>query len=111
MTVRATWYRFWQEFGMAQHHGVGPTPLGPSPRNPFLDGLLATHLYVSLVAILDEGLEKAREARDLAFPPRSRKDLHARIELLRDDLSNADALHEVRDRRNELSHTAGDYSD
>lgn len=79
---------------------------GGTFRNPLLDYLLPSLLYVKMVAILDEALSFFVAARGLTMPKEYRKSLHGRIEFLNDQslIANCFALHGIRDLRNLLAH-------
>ena len=79
---------------------------GDTFRNPLLDYLLPSLLYVKMVAILDEALFSFIGDRGLSVPKKYKKSLHGRIEYLNDQslIANYTALHDIRDLRNLLAH-------
>ena len=103
--IRLEWMRFLQNVEMARHYD-SPYELerASMPRNPIVDAILPTLLYVQLVSLLDEGLEAYRSAKDVPFPPKGKQDLFHRIELLKDHLRTPSQLHELRKKRKPLAH-------
>lgn len=110
--IQRAWNRFLQELELAKNYhmpyvlgGVGNTF-----RNPLLDYLLPSLLYIKMVAILDEALVLSIRNRGLTLPKKYRKSLCGRIEYLNDEslLRNYVPLHDICDLRNLLAHQASD---
>ena len=104
------WHRFLQEIELAKNYHM-PYLLnrfGATFRNPLLDYLLPSLLYIKLVAILDEALVFLIDHRGFTVPNKYKKSIHGRIEFLNDEgiIANYSALHGVRDNRNLLAHEA-----
>jgi len=78
-------------------------------RNPLLDQLLPSLLFLRAASILDESLELCIQIKDIPMPRSQYRDsLEGRISVLCDAgvLNNADDLHSIRKRRNDVSHGA-----
>lgn len=110
--IQQAWNRFLQEYELAKNYHM-PYLLngfGGTFRNPLLDYLLPSLLYVKMVAILDEALHSFIGDRGLAVPKKYKNSLHGRIEYLNDQslLENYAALHDIRDLRNLLAHEASE---
>ena len=75
-------------------------------RNPILEYLLPSLLYIKMVSIPDEALMGYSEERDLTIPKNYRKSLHGKINFHHDQgiISNATALHAVKEKRNAIAH-------
>ena len=75
-------------------------------RNPLLENLLPSLLYIKTVSILDEALTIHIEDRGLAMPSTYRNSLQGKIDFLSDlgILHNTKRLHEIREKRNALAH-------
>ena len=106
--IPKAWNRFLQEVELAKHYH-SPYILigfGDTFRNPLLDDLLPSLLYVKMVAILDEALVIFIRDKGLTVPKKYQKSLHGRIEYLKDqaEIASYTALHDVRDLRNLLAH-------
>lgn len=106
--MQQAWNRFLQEVELARNYHMPYTlnGFGGTFRNPLLDYLLPSLLYVKMVAILDEALSFYMSNRSLKLPKKYKKSLHGRIEYLNDQslISNYTSLHDVRDLRNLLAH-------
>ena len=107
--IQKAWNRFLQEVELAKNYhmpylldGIG----GGTFRNPLLDYLLPSLLYVKMVAVLDEALVFYISDHGLNAPKKYKKSLHGRIEFLNDQslIANYASLHAVRDLRNLLAH-------
>ena len=76
--ILKAWHRFLQEVELAQNYHM-PYLLngfGGTFRNPLLDYLLPSLLYVKMVAILDEALVFFINYRGLIVPKKYKKSLH-----------------------------------
>jgi len=106
--IQQAWSRFLQEIELAKNYHM-PYLLegfGGTFRNPLLDYLLPSLLYVKMVAILDEALVSFIRDRGLTVPKKCHTSLNSRIEYLNDQslIANYVALHGIRDLRNLLAH-------
>ncbi len=106
--IQQAWNRLLQEFELAKNYHM-PYMLngfGTTFRNPLLDYLLPSLLYVKMVTILDEALTFFICDRRLTVPKKYKKSLHGRIEYLNDQslVANYATLHDIRDLRNLLAH-------
>lgn len=106
--IQESWNGFLQEVELAKHYhrpyllyGFGGTF-----RNPLLDHLLPSLLYVKMVTILDEALVFYISHRGLTVPNGYKKSLHGRIEYLNDQslIENCVTLRGIRHLRNRLAH-------
>ncbi len=113
--ILKAWHRLLQELELARNyhmpyllHGFGGTF-----RNPLLDYLLPSLLYVKLVAILDEALVFYIKHHGLTVPKKYKKSLHGRIEFLNDQglIADYSSLHKIRDLRNLLAHEVSEMTD
>ena len=76
-----TWQRFLQDLELSKHYPHVYMLSGSSGvRNPLLENLLPSFLFVRLVSLLDEGLKSYIIAENLGKTKRG--DLHHRIEFL-----------------------------
>lgn len=77
-----------------------------SHRDPLLDRILPSLLYIKAVTILDDALRTLIATRGLRMPKRYPDSLAGRIDFLADGdiLDNRAEFHRVRLRRNELAH-------
>lgn len=103
------WSRFLQDLELARNYPLTSNLSrlgGASVRNPLLEDLLPTYLYLRLISLLDEGLSTYIISEGLGSP--KRPDLANRIELLSDQgrLGSAPDLHDLRTRRNSFAHTS-----
>jgi hypothetical protein len=106
--VVQAWEKFFQDLELARHYHLMATSSSPQARNPLLDQLLESQLFVALGSVLRDALAAYSLALGRAVPQGGR--LHALIELLQDKLADPDAMHRVRDRRNALAHEPGVYA-
>lgn len=83
--------------------------IGRTNRNPLLDQLLPSLLFLRAVSILDEGLKLYIQISDISMPRSKYRDsLEGRISVLSKTgiLNNSDELHSIRRRRNDVAHEA-----
>ncbi|MCH8135451.1 MAG: hypothetical protein IIB77_05675 [Proteobacteria bacterium] len=75
------------------------------PTGNTLDTLLPTAIYIALVSIIDESIEKYLEEK---YPEATHHNLNTRIKCMatRSELIDPDRLHEIRKRRNSFAHDA-----
>lgn len=104
------WFLFLQQFELLKHrHAVWLLKdHGPVPANPTVDEAISTLSVIKAVCLLDEALELYRDAEGIAYPPKSRQDLNARIALLAEAgrLRDSSELHRIRRLRNGLAHSS-----
>ena len=109
------WHRLLQELELARNYHMPYmlTGFGGAFRNPVLDYLLPSLLYVKLAAILDEALVFYINHHGLTMPKKYKKSLHGRIEFLNDQglISDYSALHKIRGLRNLLAHEVAEMAD
>ena len=103
------WRGFLQKVELAKNYN-GLTRLESPflPRDPIAEAILPTLLYVQLASLIDDGLEAFQETRKGTRSDKKRS-LSDRIELLRNDLSDPDALHAIRQARNPLTHDPHEF--
>jgi hypothetical protein len=81
----------------------------PSPvKGAFLDASLPAVYLLAIVAVLDDALSDYIYANGIVWPPRKRRDLCNRIDVVAGAVPAIDAarLHEVRQLRNSVAHPA-----
>ncbi len=85
----------------------------PAMRNPLLESVLPSLLYIKMVALLDDALTSLMERRGLSPPKKFPDSLKGRIDYLEHKgiLSKSPQLHDVRERRNELAHETNAQAD
>lgn len=109
---REVWQRFRIEAEAAKHYHL-PYSLytGQSHRDPLLEELLPSLLFIRATAILDDAVELWLNQNDHVLKHPYKNDLNGRINYLGDKaiLTNITALHDTRLRRNELAHEARSY--
>ena len=108
--ILEAWHKLLQELELAKNYHM-PYLLngfGGTFRNPLLDFLLPSLLYVKMVAIFDEALVFLIDGRGLILPKKYKQSLHGRLEFLNDQriIQNYSALQDVRENRNSLAHEA-----
>jgi len=104
-----SWQRLLQEIELAKNYHLPYVLLGGTrvTRNPILDYLLPSLLFVKAVSILDEALVFYTNSQNLTMPKKKYGDsLKGRIDFLddRDILKNAADLHDIREKRNKIAH-------
>lgn len=104
----SSWRVFLLEWELAKHyHYPYLLYMGRTNRNPLLDQLLPSLLFLRATSLLHEGLKLSIAIRELVLPKDKYKDsLHGRISFLDDEgiLSNGKGLHDIRKRRNDIAH-------
>jgi hypothetical protein len=106
----------WQRF-LGDHHRIKMYPkylassagLSGELRHPYLDNLIASILFVNLIAFLDDTFIYAIKEKILPEP--DRQDLDHRIQRLAALLADSDRCQSLRKRRNTLAHSQGVYCD
>ncbi|MEM7336764.1 MAG: hypothetical protein AAF490_32125 [Chloroflexota bacterium] len=106
--VSSRWSNLLIENAFARHHRLFhmiKSGGGSSP-TPILDDALPGMLLLRVVSMFDDILEQHINDAELIFPRDLRSNLHGRIELLgiSNLVSNAEQLHEVRVKRNQVAH-------
>ena len=107
--IRKSWERFHQEALLAANYHMAPrrTVIASEKiRNPVLDRLLPSVLFLRVVSIFDEALEFYIDDRSIQWPPDKERNLNNRINVLDDNriLRDSATCHCIRERRNELAH-------
>lgn len=107
------WHRFLQQvvlareyqlpFELAQHVRRSEDAVA-GPKNPVLEELLPSLLFVRLASVLDEYLEDYIQMNDIRVS--DKRSLYDRIEALRHPLTEAERLQGIRKRRRPLAHEA-----
>jgi len=111
------WLTFLRQLAMARSYPMpyGLDAAGPAVRNPFLEHLLPSMLFVRLLSLLDQALLIYLDQEGLTVPRayKNRRALKGRLEFLRDHgvLQDYVALDDLRDRRNGLAHDAAKHCD
>jgi hypothetical protein len=105
---RTPWKRLLQEVELARnyHWPYALIGVGRTFRNPIIEAMLPSLLFVRLVSLFDEALTDYLENQTIHWPPKTKQDLNGRIALLdgAGRLLNAASLHVLRKRRNLLAH-------
>ena len=100
--------RFWQDLELARNYSRPYllVSLGPIIRNPILEVILPSLLYIRMVSLFDDGLISYIDNNNLSMPKRYRPDLNGRINFLSDNalIKAADKCHRIRERRNSIAH-------
>lgn len=102
----------WDEFvinaKLAEHYNMAAQISGAllAHRNPILDALLPSLLYINLMSLLDGALDLYMGIKKLSIPKTYRNDLNGKIGFLMDQnvVKNGTALHTLRRKRNEAAH-------
>ena len=107
---KKSWRTYLLEMEGAKHyHFPYLLYMGRTNRNPLLDQLLPSLLFLRSASILDEGLKLYIQIKDIPMPRSKYRDsLEGRISVLSDTgvLNNSDDLHSIRKRRNDVAHEA-----
>ena len=113
--ILKAWHRLLQELELARNYHMPYLLFGISGtfRNPLLEYLLPSLLYVRLVSILDEALVFYIKHHGLTVPKKYKKSLYGRIEFLNDQGLIADyaTLHKIRKFRKILAHEVSAKTD
>lgn len=83
-----------------------PDPAASPVKGALLELMLPGLHLLNAVAVLDEALSDYVEVKNLPWPPKTRRDLFNRIEVVAKALPELDAqrLHRVRELRNSIAH-------
>ncbi|HWE36494.1 MAG TPA: hypothetical protein VG406_08010 [Isosphaeraceae bacterium] len=109
--IQSSWNGFLVDAELAKHYQMANMLAAgghlPAP-NPILEALLPSLLYVRLGALVDDALEQFISMKGLVMPGKYRTDFNGRITFLDDQgyLKDANKIHNLRKRRNELAHEA-----
>jgi len=84
--------------------------LAPPVTIDYLNIVLPPLAFLRTVSLCDESFEEYLDANGHTLPRQYRNDLNGRITFLNDQrlITNSDALHELRRRRNTIAHRAAD---
>lgn len=107
---REVWRRFRLEAEAAKHYPMSYAMYpGQTHRDHLLEQLLPTLLYIKAVAILDDALDTWLTSNGHHLGKPYRDDLNGRLQYLGENklLKETAALHEIRQKRNELAHAPG----
>lgn len=106
----ATWKRLLQDVELAVNYQLpyAMFGFGRTFRNPIIEDILPSSLFIQLVSLVDDAMDQYIDSHGIQWPPKSKQDLNGRIKLLTDAkaLHDANQLHALRNRRNELAHEA-----
>jgi hypothetical protein len=86
-----------------------PDPL-PSPvKGELINWMMPGVHLLTLVSVLDQALEEYANENDVAWPPKTKRDLFNRINVLSGHIPALDkeGLHRVRELRNRIAHPTG----
>lgn len=113
--ISRSWRRLCCEVVLAKHYphtSMLDGLFSSASRNPLLEKLLPSLLYVKMVAELDYGLQTYIDREGLTMPGRYR-DLNGRINFLHDNgrVNDRAECHRIRHRRNQLAHEANQHAD
>ncbi len=104
---RQAWYRLRLEAEAIQNYPLSfSLYLGHTHRDPLLEGALPALLYIKAVALLDASIEEFFKRQGYLDALKESRDLYKKIEFLKSHrlVDNPDALHEIRQMRNNLAH-------
>ena len=103
-----SWKWFVQEVEFARNYPVPYRLSGgaAAPRNPILEQILPSLLYVKMVAIMDEAFVILLDAEGLTMPQTYKPTFGGRLRFLTGQgrITDPKALDNVRERRNRLAH-------
>lgn len=108
------WHRFLQEVELSRNY---PLPyqlslFGVAARNPILERILPSLLYIKMTSLIDDGLQAYMLAHGLTAPKSFPDSFGGRINFLAENgaLAHSDRLRTIKDRRNELAHQADKHA-
>jgi hypothetical protein len=86
-----------------------PDPTASPVKGALLELMLPGLHLLSAVAVLDEALSDYVEVKNIPWPPKTKRDLFNRIDVVAKALAGLDAqrLHQVRELRNSIAHARG----
>ncbi len=92
------------------YNHLDPDQVDAGMRFEFLDGILASMLYLNIACLLEDAMDEVIESRQIEIPATysNRKKLSGKIEYFADKslISDRDGLHAIRKMRNEVGHVA-----
>jgi hypothetical protein len=103
------YYHFLQHLKLAENYHAPYLLEGGEniTRNPILEQILPSLLYVQMVSLFDEGLLRYMDINELFMPKkRCKNDLNGRIQFLSDNrlIKDSKECHRVRKKRNDIAH-------
>lgn len=107
MSIQKLWERFFIDLEFSRHYPhCRPVTNSLPVRNPILEEVLPSLLHVKATAILDAALEQMLKDQGLRLPRKCPRTLAGRLQFLTDQgiISDPEALHDVRKRRNGIAH-------
>lgn len=107
-TAQEQWSRFLLEYVAAEHYPhVYLLAGGSSFRNPLLERLLPSLLFINALSLLDDAMKQYIDGLPGKLPKNYQGTLDGRISFLTDTtaVSNGSSLHTLRKARNEVAHT------
>lgn len=104
--VQKAWHRFLQEVEFAKNYHRVSDLNSSTFRNPIIDYLVPSLLYIKMVALFDEALDLFIKRNDLNKPKKYKDDLNGRISFLSSlgKIVQATELSGIREIRNQLAH-------
>lgn len=112
--LQESWRIFLLEWKLACYYhyppalnGIGSVPT----KNPLLEAILPTLLFLRLVSLTDEAFKHVIEDRGLSYTG-FRRDFNGRIHILDNHnlLRAPAAIHDIRQRRNIFAHQTGEFA-
>lgn len=105
--LNGNWKRLVQDIELARNYPRSSTD-AESARNPVLDTLLPSLLYIEAVSLLDDAMDAWLQQKSLTLP-KDYKWLNGKLKFAdsKKILSNYKDLDRIRDRRNDLGHEIG----
>lgn len=103
-----SWNTLLQTIELARNYPLStPMMIGPISRNPIIDYILPSLLFINAVSILDEALAFYISEQNYSNLKNYRNNLNDRINFLseRNLLNNPEDLHSVRLKRNRIAHS------
>ena len=103
------YYHFIQHLKMAENYHSPYLLEGGAniARNPILEQILPSLLYVQLASLFDEGLLQYIDTNELLLPKKKYKnDMNGRIQFLSDNrlIKDSKECHRIRKKRNDIAH-------
>lgn len=101
--------RFLQDLEMARNYAMPyrMAAIGHIARNPILENILPSLLYIRMVSFFNDGLTSYIDNKNFSMPKEKyRKDFNGRINFLGDNklIKATDECHRIRERRNSIAH-------
>ena len=115
LPFRTGWHRFLQEVELSRNYPMSYrlNAIGAAPRNPLLERILPSLLYIKLATLLDDALQTHISDRKLTVPSKYHDSFGGRINFLADHgaLSEPRQWRRIKKRRNELAHESDAHAD